>query len=360
MTARGPRTGAGALLLLLLAGAAFQRPALGQEGPPPDVALVPEISLTPAPAGEVQATPDELLRARLRDLLNWKRAAQGLAPVDLDPALDRAAQRHVDDMMSQGYVAFTSPSGETIDVWVEAEGYAAALVAEKLVQAPAERRPEELVEGWAQTWDRNEQSLFHPEVRQLGVGLAAREGVVTYALVLARPTARAAAPAAAPALATLPGDLTQTRAEYLVRVNAMRREAGLSPLQHDPALDRPAQDHAEAVLVAIRRGVDPDGVEALADRVQAALGGLGTYRGVDRDMYWSVGKGRIEPRLASLGHSIVTDAASPAAAVATALALQQASDLREPGFRRLGLGFVQSEAAGVPRTVWVAVLLPPQ
>ncbi len=318
-----------------------------------------EITLTPPAAAPVEAPtapaalPVEELRARFAALLSAARAATGLAPLAPDPALDQVAQRHADDMAAQGYFGFTSPTGGNVDQWVNEAGYLAALVGEKLAQAPLARTAEELVAGWDAEREKNAGSLFHPEARHLGVGIAARGEQVTYALVLGR----AAGEAAASALDARLADRAPARAEYLARVNSIRTELGLLPLQHDPALDRPAQEHADALLAALRRGDAPESIERLADRVQAAQAGIGSYRGVERDTYWGVGKGRIEPKMASLGSSIVLDAASATDAVAATFALEPTPDLREAGYRRLGLGVAHGEVAGRPRTVWVAVLL---
>jgi uncharacterized protein YkwD len=314
-----------------------------------------EISLTPAApsAAAPAAVPVAELRARFVALLSAARAATGLAPLTADPALDQVAQRHADDMAAQGYFGFTSPSGGGVDQWVDETGYLAALVGEKLAQAPLARTAEELVAGWDAEREKNAASLFHPEARHLGVGVAVRGEQATYALVLGR----AAGEAAASTLDANLADRAPARAEYLARVNAIRADLGLLPLQHDPTLDRPAQEHADALLAALRRGDAPESVEHLADRVQAAQAGIGSYRGVERDMYWGVGKGRIEPKMASLGSSIVLDAPSATDAVAATLALEPTPDLREAGYRRLGLGVAHGEVAGRPRTVWVAVLL---
>ncbi len=302
------------------------------------------------PAAE--AAPSGETRARLGALLNQQRRQLGLPEVASDEALERAAQRHADELAARGADGPGGLASEGIERWVEAEGYLAALVTEKLVQVPSGRSPEELAAGWAESPERNRRSLLHPEVTQLGVGVAERDGTATYALVLATPAIQAAEKALERSL----GDLGRARGEYLAIVNRMRSEAGLSSLQADHTLDRPAQEHAEAILAAIGRGDAPDSVETLADRVLLARSGIGAYRGVDRETYWNVGKGRLEPRLATLGHSIVFDAASPEAAVRAALTLQESPDIREAGFRRLGLGIARGETEGVPRTVWVAVL----
>lgn len=314
-----------------------------------------EISLTPSAAAPAApaAVPVEEMRARFVALLSAARAETGLAPLAADPALDQVAQRHADDMAAQGYFGFTSPTGGDVDQWVDETDYLAALVGEKLAQAPLARTAEELVAGWDAEREKNAASVFHPEARHLGVGIAARGEQVTYALVLGR----AAGEAATSALDATLADRAPARAEYLARVNSIRADLGLLPLQHDPALDRPAQDHADALLAALRRGDAPESIEHLADRVQAAQAGIGSYRGVERDMYWGVGKGRIEPKMASLGSSIVLDAPSATDAVAATFALEPTPDLREAGYRRLGLGVAHGEVAGRPRTVWVAVLL---
>ena len=134
-------------------------------------------------------------------------------------------------------------------------------------------------------------------------------------------------------------------------------KARLPSLIADRALDRPAQEHAEAILTALREGEEPDSVEPLASRVEAALAGEGSWRGTQAGLvYWKSGSGRIEPRRGH-GQSIVLDAATPSFAVETALSLDKTSDLMEAGFRRFGIGIARGDVGGVPRTVWVAVLL---
>jgi len=59
-------------------------------------------SAAPAPAG------------RMVQLVNAERAEAGCEPLQVDPGLSRAAQRHAADMASGDYFAHTSPDGATM------------------------------------------------------------------------------------------------------------------------------------------------------------------------------------------------------------------------------------------------------
>lgn len=322
----------------------------GETPPAPMVAAVEET----LPAKIADSSPgDEAIRAELLNLLNRERTTLGLAPLAAEAALDRAAQHHAEDMVQQGYWGFTSPRGMEIERWIDQEGYRAVLVTEKLAQASVDQGLAELVRSWAIALERNRGSLFHPEARDLGVGLTRLPGLLTYVLVLAR----ADDAVATQALQADPGDLEKTREEFRQRANEARRQARLPPLVADRALDAPAQDHAAAVLAALARGDDPAAIEPLGDRIQASRAGLGSWRGTQASLsFWKMGSGRIEPRL-GYGQAIVVDAATPAAAVEAAASSSESSALLAAGFRRIGVGIAHGEVAGVARTVWVAALL---
>jgi hypothetical protein len=156
------------------------------------------------------------------------------------------------------------------------------------------------------------------------------------------PAAAESPPAEAAGAGPSPEALQALRSRFAELLNGERVRLGLAPVEADPALERAAQAH----------------VEPLADRVQAALEGIGSYRGVDAGLvYRKVGQGRVEPRRSGIGHAIVLDAATPEGALEAALALDRSADLLESGYRRLGVGVARGELDGMPRTGWVAVLL---
>ncbi len=234
---RRPRAPALALLLQVAAAA----PALAVQQP------VPEATAPALDDGRDDA------RALLLELVNRERQELGLEPLVLDPALSRAAQAHADDMTHHEYFGFTSPDGTQIEAWVHREGYRARLVTEKL--AHADLPLPELVADWGRHADRNRRSVFHPEVRDLGVGFGDYLGVPVYALALAQsqedfgierllPGADRQGPPEATDLTEL---AERAAVELVERLNAARGEAGRAPLRHDPTLDRIARSRAEEV-----------------------------------------------------------------------------------------------------------------
>ncbi len=242
------------------AGTGRRRPTLGS------LALLAALSASAATLGagapalaDESAEPPALgdgrddARAYLLELINVQRQVFGLGPLALDAALSRAAQAHADDMTRHEYFGFTSPDGTQIETWVHREGYHARLVTEKL--AHADLPLAELVADWGRHADRNRRSVFHPEVRDLGVGFSDYRGVPVYALALAQSQEdygiERLLPAAAAEVPLEETDLTavagRVGAELVERLNEARREAGRAPLRHDPTLDRIARSRAEEV-----------------------------------------------------------------------------------------------------------------
>lgn len=189
-----------------------------------------------------QPLPEETVVAEeaFLDALNAARERLDLPGLRLDPRLGRAAQHHADDMVERGYHALRSPDGETIDDWVEANGYPVRLLTESVVRSPL--GPRELVAEWALSPNRRRGTVFHPEMTELGVGRSVSEGVPLYTLVLARPQAEAAE-AEGPAAAG--GNLEEVRRRMTDVVNRLRAEEERERLELNPALDRVAQKRAE-------------------------------------------------------------------------------------------------------------------
>src|ERR1700680_482793 len=109
-----------------------------------DSARAPRGSRAPQ-AGRATVDPEAFRRELLRRL-NDARAAAGAPPLRLSPALDRAAQRHVEDVVARG-----SPRGErrpeqAMEQRLREAGYDAHQWAENLMSGPAS--PAELVAAW--------------------------------------------------------------------------------------------------------------------------------------------------------------------------------------------------------------------
>jgi uncharacterized protein YkwD len=121
----------------------------------------------------------DALRAMALDLVNEDRRQHGLAPLEADPALAKATQRHAEDMLSRGYFAHESPEGKTVlDRFVAAGGSRWRKVAENIGRctgcgstATAEdvRRFET---GWMHS-EPHRANILDPGLQSFGYGIAA-------------------------------------------------------------------------------------------------------------------------------------------------------------------------------------------
>ena len=282
--AKSKRRCAAALLAPLLAALTGLQAAAGQE----------------ARAGGLNDGRNEL-RASLLELLNQQRQKQGLAPLRLVPELARAAQAQVDDMVARQYYALTSPAGRTLEDWIKEAGYREQLVTEKIFHT--DQPPQALAASWSVSPEAHRQSLFNPEVEELGVGIGGYQGRPLYVFVLARSEASYLSQYTQRLFARQTArfeDLDGLRQEMLRLVNEARAARKLDPLTLDAALDQAAQGHAEEVFQALKQGRPVPGEAALVQRVKAA--GYRIRRGVGE----SVVQGTLSPEetlAALLGNS---------------------------------------------------------
>jgi uncharacterized protein YkwD len=288
--------------------------------------------------GPPAAAGPEELRQTFLQLINTERERLELQPLALDPDLTRAAQAHVDDMAEHGYAGFSSPEGRTTEDWARQAGYKFQLVTGKL--AFTADPPETIARGWKPESNRN--SLFHPDVRDLGIGIGQVRGTPMYSFLLARSEKsyleRYVAGLYERQTLALQ-NVEALREEILQRVNEARAGAKRPPLTRHPALDRAAQEHAEAVLKAIRSGAALKTAGPLAAKVK-----LQKYRvaGV-------------------VGERIVMDALTPEQATAALLdeGGGQRSTLFGRGFSQMGIGLAFERTPEGFRIVWVQCLARP-
>jgi uncharacterized protein YkwD len=277
----------------------------------------------------VAADPEELRQTFLQ-LINAERERLGLQPLALNPGLARAAQAHVDDMSARGYAGFSSPEGRTTEDWARQAGYKFQMITAKL--AFTADPPEAIARGWKPESSR--QSLFHPEARDLGIGIGMVRGTPIYSFVLARSEEsyleRYMAELYERQTLALQ-NVEPLREEILQRVNELRLRAELHPLTRHPALDRAAQVHAEAVLGAIRAG-----------RPLSTAGPI--VAKVKRQRYQMAGL---------VGERIVTDALTPEQALAQLLDEGERSTLLGMGFTEMGIGLAFERTAAGFSVVWV-------
>ncbi len=122
-------------------------------------------------------TPDKLeVLARLNDA----RRGNGLPPLAWNPLLDRAAQRHSDDMASKGFVDETGSDGSSSRQRIEATGYAAW---------PRQRVWAESIYAGQGTFDEaltfflsddgQRRVVLSPKLREVGIGIA-KDNLRTY------------------------------------------------------------------------------------------------------------------------------------------------------------------------------------
>lgn len=287
-------------------------------------------------AGEA---PGDGQRLAFLSSINGERQKLGLPPLQLAPALSRAAQIHADDMAARGYYELASPEGKDIDDWALEAGYDAQFLTEKIVRTSSS--PEAVVAQWGRFADTHRASLFHPEVEELGVGIGEREGRSLYALAFARSKASYLAAYVrhlfAEKTAQL-GNLDALRQEMLRLVNEARAERRLDPLSLDPRLDQAAQEHAEKAFQAVKKGEPPSKPGVLARRVQST--GYRLRGGV--------------------GEAIVQGALSPEETLAALLeGTGKRVSILGKGYKHLGLGLAFEQTGDGFFVVWVQCLASP-
>lgn len=285
----------------------------------------------------------EDLRGTFLQLINAQREREGLQPLVLDPALIRAAQAHADDMTARQAVGFSTPEGRQVEDWTREAGYVFQLVTEKLATTPDP--PEAMAADWTRWPESNRKSLLNPDVRDLGVGIGEVKGTPVYTFVLARSEKSYLERYVAELYdrQTLALQNVETLREDLMgRINGVRAGAKVHPLTRHPALERAAQEHAEAILSAMRSGQPLKTAGPLALKVR-------------RQGY------RVAGSVGTVGERVVTDALSSEQALTALLGEGQGkrSALLGRGFTQMGIGVAFERIAEGFRVVWVQCLARP-
>lgn len=217
-----------------------------------DAARAPRGSRAPQ-AGSATGNPEALRRELLRRL-DDERAAAGSPPLRLSPALDRAAQRHVDDVAARGSLRGEHRPEQAMEQRLREAGYDAHQWAENLMSGPASAA--ELVAAWRRDdRDGTFRRLLEPDYVDLGIGVGRLDGAPLYSILFAVPESAAFARETA-ALR----DRGRVRAELVTLIDGERRRAGRQPLAVDSRLDAAAQRHADDMLArSYFAHRDPDG-----------------------------------------------------------------------------------------------------
>lgn len=230
-------------------------------------ALIAVVALAGASLLRAETEGPEQLRNHSLDLVNEARAAQGLPELTRDPALDRAAQAHAEDMLERDFFAHVSPEGATLlDRYRAAGGDFPGTMAENIGRCDTCRPPpeaaevERLHEGWMAS-PQHRANILGAGVDRYGFGVAVSpEGGLFAVQKFAGPGAERGTGGEASAL-----DGLELVAAAVELVNEARRQRGVPALEVDAKL----AEAADALLP------DADRLEDLAlDRLGDARAAL--------------------------------------------------------------------------------------
>lgn len=141
-------------------------------------------SLSPSPAAAARCTGAKTVErkqgparveAAIICLINKRRAAVGSKPLRWNRKLRRAAVRHSIAMVSEGFFAHTSPSGEDFVDRIQATGYTRGarrwILGESLSWSAGGRRstPAGHVKAWMAS-PPHRATLLRPRFREVGIG----------------------------------------------------------------------------------------------------------------------------------------------------------------------------------------------
>jgi uncharacterized protein YkwD len=296
----------------------------------------------PAQAPPPRPAADEVRRTFL-DLINTERLRLTLKPLALHPALVAAAQTHADDMTARDYYDYKSPDGRQIEQWAEAAGYRYQYITEKIANETSS--PRAMVERWAARAEASRDSLFHPDVEDLGIGIGTHRGAAVYTLVVARSEGSYLADYTARLFAEQTArfrDLDSLRTELVERINTARAERGLGPLAGNATLDLAAQSYADDLFKGLKQGL------------KGPASGIPIGRQVGMHGYRAEG-------FSGIGLAVVQGALSPEMTLAALLGHggDGKSEVFGKGYQDIGIGLVFERQGDLFNVVWVQCLARP-
>jgi uncharacterized protein YkwD len=122
----------------------------------------------------------ERVRAEMLARVNEARKKAGLAPLRSNALLDKAAQRHAEDMLARGYFAHESPEGKTVRERAKAAGYDWRAIGENV--AEGQFSVDEVMDTWLRS-PGHRRNILDPDFKELGVGLALGRSGEAYRVV---------------------------------------------------------------------------------------------------------------------------------------------------------------------------------
>jgi uncharacterized protein YkwD len=114
------------------------------------------------------------VRAAMLEQVNAARRKAGAPPLRPNPLLDKAAQKHAEDMLARGYFAHETPgSGATAGERAKEAGYEWTKIGENIAEGPFS--VDEVMSGWMQS-PGHRRNILDPAFTELGTGVALGKG----------------------------------------------------------------------------------------------------------------------------------------------------------------------------------------
>ena len=115
----------------------------------------------------------EQVRAEMLAEVNALRRKAGAPGLRMDPALQKAAQAHAQDMLERGFFAHESPSNTTVRERATKAGYKWRNIGENI--AEGQKSVDEVVATWMDS-PGHRRNMLEPKFRELGIGLVTGKG----------------------------------------------------------------------------------------------------------------------------------------------------------------------------------------
>ncbi|MEM8532861.1 MAG: CAP domain-containing protein [Chloroflexota bacterium] len=132
----------------------------------------PKVSPTVTPT-QSPPSPDLSMVEQIVKLTNEERAKKGCPALKPNQKLNRAAQKHSNDMMQNGFFSHTGSDGSSVGNRVKEMGYSYRRIAENI--ARGYRSPEAVMEGWMNS-SGHRANILNCSLREIGVGYTADDG----------------------------------------------------------------------------------------------------------------------------------------------------------------------------------------
>jgi len=113
------------------------------------------------------------VHAAMLEQVNAARRKAGAPALRANPLLDKAAQKHAEDMLARGYFAHESPDGGTVRERAKEAGYDWREIGENI--AEGQLTVGDVMNGWMKS-PGHQRNILNPGFSELGTGLVAAKG----------------------------------------------------------------------------------------------------------------------------------------------------------------------------------------